>query len=259
MGGKPRVAFLISGQMRTGALGEGPDALTHPVAALLRRNVFNDALSAEFEHDVFVSVDVANEGRCRDFFGDRLASFERLPDADADPRVRAAVAAGFQLSIAASSFRLQRAWRAMEAFSKVAGEYDIVVRMRPDVDYNTCIVPDLCALRDDPEKQALFAWDLAWAGRPGIMARCCNVIDTLMAPLPTRHDEYDPVFGPYYSGYLGADMAWRVSVPEFQLSECIMRHAAETGMRMRTSIATAAFNVSICAEELKARREGVTR
>ena len=235
---RPRVAFLVAGQVRCAAFGAGPDGLGHAVAAHLRRNVFNDALDASFEYDVFMSVDVASRATCDAFFGPHLASFECLPELGADVQCP-----GFEVPISAFNYRLQRAWRAMSAraMSARAPPYDLVVKLRPDVEYYHDLVPCLLALQRHPEKQMVFVWDIAWAGRHGIMEACCNQYGAFFPALPASSDR-DPVFGSYYSRSLGRPTRELTTVPEFQLAECAMKYVRDRGLRLPAALVDSRIN-----------------
>ena len=231
-----RVAFLVSGQLRCASFGRGPDALTHSVVDHLRRNVFNDGLRAHFEYDVFMSVDDADEANARAFFGDHLATLETLGES-LDVQVP-----GFEPSISASNYRIQRAWRAMVAHAAATEKtYDLVVRLRPDVEYYHDLVPCLLALQKHPEKQMVFVWDIAWAGRYGIMEACCNQYDAFFRTLPTTADR-DPVFGAYYSRAQWKDMRSLTNIPEFQLAESAMRYVREHGMCLERALVNSRIN-----------------
>ena len=68
---KKRVGIIYSGQMRTNSLN--PDYTNDNIILEATQKYFlNDEFKNKYDYDVFFSVDIINEEKAKEYFGDNL-------------------------------------------------------------------------------------------------------------------------------------------------------------------------------------------
>jgi hypothetical protein len=67
---KPRVALIISGQMRNNSLNHSVDDTT--VIDSWTNNIFTDEFKSKYDYDIFISTDSISNEKAKEYFGDHL-------------------------------------------------------------------------------------------------------------------------------------------------------------------------------------------
>ena len=144
---KPRVAFLISGQMRVNSLNHSVNDTT--IIDSWNNNIFTEAFKSKYDYDVYISTDSISNDNTRQYFDDHLINIHitekdeylenwniKKKPYDYYHKVSESIEYGNHMNHIYALYQYYRmycSYKMMKEYIKRTGvEYTYIVRLRPD-------------------------------------------------------------------------------------------------------------------------------
>ena len=190
-----KIAILISGQMRTNSLANGPNTLFETT---FEKYILSKEITDNYEVNIFLVTDKANDEKVYNYFGNYLKGFVMQDYDNHDDMLDTSncvkkylecynyrknnsdkfpIVTNPRIEVMYIFYRLYFAYLLMNNYeNKHNIKHDYIIRLRSDSFFKQNIYNYIKILDDDNNKHIVLHWDWVFLGRYDIMVHICKLI-----------------------------------------------------------------------------------